>query len=170
MTGQSTNDLGFGADGLIGHRIVERPHPSGVAQDACEDVSARSENLLSIGQMSRKFSVSLRALRFYEERGLLKPRREGVNRLYDAGQQRRLQQILHGKRLGFTLTDIDRLLAQADGGGLSGFEQVLDPARIDAQIGELERQRQALDQAIVELRAALGRRSGDDEARVGTAA
>ena len=58
---------------------------------------------MTISQMSRLFGVSLRTLRFYEDRGLIKPRREG-NARYDRGTDRiRLEMILKGKKLGFLL-------------------------------------------------------------------
>lgn len=61
-----------------------------------------SAKTFSIGDLAREFEVSLRTLRFYEDRGLLSPRRVGSSRLYDA------REILKGKRLGFTLTEIPR--------------------------------------------------------------
>ena len=66
--------------------------------------------LLTIGEVSRLYGVTLRALRFYEQRGLLKPIRRGGARFYDGVQKVRLQMILKGKHLGFTLTEIADLL------------------------------------------------------------
>ena len=59
---------------------------------------------LSISQMSRVFGVSLRTLRFYEDRGLIRPRREGNARYYRSTDRIRMEMILEGKKLGFTLT------------------------------------------------------------------
>ena len=68
-------------------------------------VALESEQLeLTISQMSRAFGVSLRTLRFYEDRGLIKPRREGNGRYYRGGDRIRMELILKGKKLGFTLT------------------------------------------------------------------
>lgn len=61
---------------------------------------------LTISQMSRLFNVSLRTLRFYEGRGLIQPRREGNTRFYRAADRVRMEMILKGKKLGFTLTEI----------------------------------------------------------------
>jgi DNA-binding transcriptional MerR regulator len=61
---------------------------------------------LTIRQMSRLFSVSLRTLRFYEGRGLIQPRREGNTRFYCAADRACMEMILKGKKLGFTLTEI----------------------------------------------------------------
>jgi hypothetical protein len=65
---------------------------------------------LTISQMSRLFSVSLRTLRFYEGRGLIQPRREGNTRFYRAADRACMDMILKGKKLGFTLTEIIALI------------------------------------------------------------
>ena len=65
---------------------------------------------LTISQMSRLFSVSLRTLRFYEGRGLIQPRREGNTRIYHAADRACMEMILKGKKLGFTLTEIIDLI------------------------------------------------------------
>jgi DNA-binding transcriptional MerR regulator len=114
-----------------------------------ESAHARREPLTSIGKMAREFKVSLRTLRFYEDRGLLHPLRNGVTRLYSDRDRHHLQLILKGRRLGFTLTEISTLLSEADA---NGPELHLAPDQIRAQIDHLERQRDSLDQAIAELR------------------
>ena len=65
---------------------------------------------LTISQMSRLFSVSLRTLRFYEDRGLIQPRRECNTRFYRAADRVQMEMILKGKKLGFTLTEIFALI------------------------------------------------------------
>lgn len=74
------------------------------------DCQMPEENVFSIGDVAREFGVSLRAPRFYEDRGL-HPRRRGTTRLYSEGDRSRLQMILKGKRLGFTLTEIREILS-----------------------------------------------------------
>jgi DNA-binding transcriptional MerR regulator len=107
----------------------------------------------TISEMAREFNVSLRTLRFYEDRGLLHPQRNGVARLYSSRDRRDLQLILKGRRLGFTLSQIGTLLSNE---GRSGEETRLKlaPDQIGAQIRQLERQREMLDAAIAELRLA----------------
>jgi DNA-binding transcriptional MerR regulator len=68
----------------------------------------------TIGDIAREFDVTLRTLRFYEARGLLSPRREGMNRYYSPQDRARLSLILKGKKLGFTLTEIRSLIEQND--------------------------------------------------------
>lgn len=112
----------------------------------------------TIRELAQEFQVSVRALRFYEDRKLLRPRRIGGARLYDARDRLRLQMILKGKRLGFTLSEIHEILARGEftcdtggtGLGLTGEQAAL-------QLSHLERQRREIDEAIAELRKAAGR-------------
>src|SRR4051794_35669603 len=111
---------------------------------------------MTIGDISRVYSISLRALRFYEERGLLEPMRRGVTRLYDPRTRTRLELILKGKQLGFTLTEIRGMIESAeDGAGSEGL--ALAPAQVMEQIALLEKQRGDLDIAIAELHATHAR-------------
>ena len=108
----------------------------------------------TIGDMARRFGVSLRALRFYEDRGLLRPMRRGTARLYDAVARHNLSRILKGKQLGFTLTEIQDILAAPGSLSAAELELTLPPEQIEAQLQHLERQRADLDQAIMALRNA----------------
>jgi len=109
---------------------------------------------LTIGEVSRLYGVTLRALRFYEQRGLLKPIRRGGARFYDSAQKLRLQMILKGKHLGFTLTEIAELLEADTAPNDKGDDFVLDEKMVLSQLCHLEERRAELDQAIEELRAA----------------
>ena len=112
--------------------------------------------LFSIGDMARAFNVSQRTLRFYEDRGLLQPRRDGSARLYGESDRRKLELILRGKRLGFTLTEIIRFVGEK---GAAENALALDQEQIAQQIAHLQRQRDGLDAAIAELRATQGQLS-----------
>ena len=109
---------------------------------------------LTIGEVSRLYGVTLRALRFYEQRGLLSPIRRGNARFYDSAQKLRLQMILKGKHLGFTLTEIAELLEADTAPNDKGDDFVLDEKMVLSQLCHLEERRAELDQAIEELRAA----------------
>ena len=63
------------------------------------------DQVFSIGDLAREYGVSLRTLRFYEDRGLLSPRREGTSRFYDGADRARLALILKGKKLGLQSPD-----------------------------------------------------------------
>jgi len=110
---------------------------------------------LTIGEMATEFNVSLRTLRFYEDRKLLRPRREGNTRLYSPADRLRMQMILKGKQLGFTLTEIHDLIGNYE--TTDDFEGKLKPQQIVTQIDHLERQRAEIDGAIARLRATHAR-------------
>ncbi|HVM78014.1 MAG TPA: MerR family DNA-binding transcriptional regulator [Stellaceae bacterium] len=108
--------------------------------------------LYSIGDLAAELEVSQRAIRFYEDRGLLKPQRVGSNRAYTHGDRARLVLILRGKRLGFSLSDIKEMLDlyDVDSDHLEQLRVTLDKGR--ARIAELERQRSEIDATLAELR------------------
>lgn len=116
------------------------------------EVDANSPEMLTIGEVSRLYGVTLRALRFYEQRGLLKPIRRGGARFYDGVQKVRLQMILKGKHLGFTLTEISDLLEAEQERGPKAGDFALDEKMVLSQLRHLEERRADLDQAIAELR------------------
>jgi DNA-binding transcriptional MerR regulator len=105
----------------------------------------------TIGDLAREFDVTLRALRFYESRGLLKPRRHGLTRFYDAECRARLALILKGKALGFTLQEIRDMLAEKTRQGDSSNRLNLNLAQVDEQLETLRQQRSEIEQAITEL-------------------
>jgi|SRR5580704_11853603 len=111
---------------------------------------------LTISQMSRVFGVSLRTLRFYEDRGLIKPRREGNARYYRGTDRIRMEMILKGKKLG-TLTEIQDLIGGKGASETTDLEDQLNPQQIVTQIGHLERQRSEIEGAIERLRATQSR-------------
>ena len=112
---------------------------------------------LTISQMSRVFGVSLRTLRFYEDRGLIKPRREGNARYYRSTDRIRMEMILKGKKLGFTLTEIQDLIGGKGATEMTDLEDQLNPQQIVTQISHLERQRNEIEGAIERLRATQSR-------------
>ena len=118
------------------------------------------QDVLTIGEMAREYNVTLRALRFYEDRGLLQPIRNGVTRYYNSDARARLELILKGKQLGFTLTEIRDLIANQNAERVSSFELSLDEAQILAQLSMLQRQRDDIERAIEELRQTQERLSG----------
>ena len=112
----------------------------------------------TIGEMAREYGLSLRTLRFYEDKGMLQPRREGSSRFYGDPERLRLQMILRGNQLGFTLSEIGDLIGSTGGASNTEFEEKLDPDRIARQISYLERQRADIEDAIARLRATYRRR------------
>jgi DNA-binding transcriptional MerR regulator len=123
------------------------------------DLPDANSHLSTIRETARDFQVSIRTLRFYEDRGLLHPRRESANRRYDARDRIHLKMILKGKQLGFTLSEIHDILAcRGEDSGKTELEMGLLPEQILAQISYLERQRSQIDAAINTLSEAHRRR------------
>jgi DNA-binding transcriptional MerR regulator len=107
----------------------------------------------TIAELAREFGVTVRALRFYESRRLLSPRRVGKSRLYSSRDRNRLAFILNAKQLGFTLRDIAELMAaqveEPDHRSLR-----LSRQQCTEQINLLERQKRRIETALTELRRA----------------
>ena len=68
----------------------------------------------TIGELAGEFDTTLRTIRFYEDRGLLTPERQGTTRIFHDRDRVRLQLILRGKRLGFTLDEIAHVINMYD--------------------------------------------------------
>ncbi len=119
---------------------------------ADEPAAPDARRLYSIGDLSGELGVSPRAIRFYEDHGLLAPQRIGGNRVYSIRDRARLHLILRGKRLGFALADIKELLDlyDVDRDHLEQLRVTLLKGR--ARIAELERQQQEIAQTLQELR------------------
>ena len=121
-------------------------------ESAADSVDANGdETTYSIGDLARKFDVTLRTLRFYESRGLLSPGRQGRHRRYGRRDADRLTVILKAKKLGFTLTEIRKMIA-ADGGEASRHALRLSREKCLEQIALFERKLAETDEALAELR------------------
>ena len=111
----------------------------------------RPERAFTIRQLCVEFKVTPRALRFYEDKGLLAPARDGMNRVYHNRDRARLQLILRGKRVGFSLSEIREILELYDekDGGATQMARSLKKFR--DRIIELHNQRDDIDGAIQAL-------------------
>jgi DNA-binding transcriptional MerR regulator len=110
-----------------------------------------SDRTWSIGELAAQFETTLRTIRFYEDRGLLSPQREGTTRVFSDRDRVRLQLILRGKRLGFTLDEIAHVLDLYDESpGETGQLRYLLADIEQRRIGLLQK-RQDLDEALAEL-------------------
>lgn len=106
----------------------------------------------TIAQLSSEFGITPRAIRFYEDKNLLAPTRQGLNRVYTRRDRARLALILRGKRLGFRLDDIKEMLDLYDQGDGQIEQMQFTLERSRDRIAELERQRQDVDDAVRELK------------------
>ena len=104
----------------------------------------------TIGELSREFGVTLRALRFYENKGLISPHREGLSRLYSQGDRTRLALILKGKKLGFTLGEIRQMIA-AEEGDADAKTLGLSREKCLEQIELLKKQKAEIEDGLSEL-------------------
>ena len=105
----------------------------------------------SIGEMCDAFGVTARALRFYEDEGLIAPERRGTQRLYSERDRARVAWILRGKRTGFSLAEIRELLDLYDLGDQRRTQRMVTLDRCREKIATLERQRGDIDATITEL-------------------
>ncbi len=109
-------------------------------------------DLFTIGELSSAFALSPRAIRFYEDQGLLAPERAGTQRVYTKRDRARLQLILRGKRLGFSLADIREFLDLYDAGGGNRRQMAMTLDRTRARIADLEQQLEDITITLAELR------------------
>jgi DNA-binding transcriptional MerR regulator len=146
------------------------PAEAGFPDVPQHDQAARGKSIFTIGDIAREFGVTLRALRFYEDKGLLHPHRDGLNRLYSRRDRARLKLILMGKRVGFSLVEIKEMLDLYDlkDGQLTQLKVARD--KFANQLGALEAQRVEVERAIAELTRTLEIVSGMVREREATAA
>ena len=109
------------------------------------------EGYMRIGEMAQKYDVTLRALRFYEDKGLLSPKREGATRLYSKRDRARLKLILLGRKVGFSLRDVKQIMDLYDPNGTNSKQLRLTLDKSEKQLVRLQKQRLAIDDAIEEL-------------------
>ena len=120
----------------------------------------RPERTFTIRQLCLEFKCTPRALRFYEDKGLLSPARQGLNRVYSYRDRARLQLILRGKRVGLSLAEIREILqlyGKEDGGAAQNAKAL---RKFRERIVAFEQQREDIDHAIAELREACARLEG----------
>jgi len=115
-----------------------------------------AEDLVRIGEMARKFGVTLRTLRFYEDKGLLNPKRDGATRLYTRRDRARLKLILLGRKVGFSLREVKQMIDLYDPTGSNTRQLRLTLDKSEKQLARLQKQRALIDDAIGELTAMMG--------------
>jgi DNA-binding transcriptional MerR regulator len=105
----------------------------------------------SIAELATEYDVTLRTIRFYEDRGLLTPERRGTVRVYHPRDRVRLGLILRGKRLGFSLDEIATIvdMYDAEPGEEGQLVYLLD--QITTRRADLEQRRQDIDETLQEL-------------------
>lgn len=118
------------------------------------------KDVYRIGDLAKEFGVTLRTLRFYEDRGLVRPEREGSTRLYSRAERARLKVILLAKQVGFSLVDIHGLMEIYDKGSTlhdplgAALQKFVDQLRL------MEQQREDILAAIDKLKDTISQLRG----------
>ncbi|WP_395702039.1 MerR family DNA-binding transcriptional regulator [Aquabacterium sp.] len=115
-------------------------------------MNKKAEGSFTISELAEEFDITPRAIRFYEDVGLLAPARQGRNRVYSQRDRTRLKLTLRGKRLGFSLTEILQLVTMYESPAdttpqLEAFQQALAQHR-----RQLEQQLEDLQITLAEIR------------------
>jgi DNA-binding transcriptional MerR regulator len=111
-----------------------------------------TDALYSVNQLASDLGVTPRAIRFYEQQGLVAPRRAGTTRVFDRRDRARLMIVLRGKRLGFSLAEIREYLALYDSDRSHRSQMRLLLERTRERVAQLQAQRRDLDQTLAELK------------------
>ena len=103
-----------------------------------------STQTYSISDLSRELDITTRAIRFYEEQGLLSPERRGLERIYSARDKVSLKLILRGKRIGFSLAECRELI------------ELYDPSsgnlkQLNSMLGKIAERRSQLEQQMLDI-------------------
>lgn len=135
--------------------VLERPTRAAAAAHAMV-AAHRSEDateLFGVTELCREFGITARAIRFYEDKGLLAPRRVNGARVYTRRDRARLALILRSKAIGASLAEIKRFLDMYGAHGEGRTQQMRYVlTRTDEAIRELEQKRAHIDATLAELR------------------
>jgi DNA-binding transcriptional MerR regulator len=114
-----------------------------------------AEELFRIGEIANEFDVTLRTLRFYEDKGLIAPKRVGSSRLYGRRERARLRLIILGREIGFSLEDIREMLDlyEPNAGNKAQLRLALEKA--GEQLQRLNDQKRAVEEGIARLNDAV---------------
>ena len=116
-------------------------------------IEATEPTEFSISELAQEFDVTPRAIRFYEDQGLLAPRRAGQRRIYTPRDRTRLKLTLRGKRLGLSLSEIRELIDMYEPGRDERAQLQRFLAVLEAHKGGLLQQRADIEAQLSEIQA-----------------
>ncbi|AYA64697.1 MULTISPECIES: MerR family transcriptional regulator [unclassified Alteromonas] len=111
--------------------------------------NSKEEQTFTIGELAKEFDITPRSIRFYEEQGLITPSRTGQNRIYNNKDRVRLKLILRGKRLGFSLAEVNNLFELYDTNPDSAIQ-------LETMLSMTEQKRAVLRQQLEDIQMLMG--------------
>ena len=110
-----------------------------------------ADSIYSVTELANLLGITPRAIRFYESKGLVSPRRAGTTRVYNYRDRGRLQIILRGKRLGFSLAEIGEHMHLYDANPSQSEQLTMLLEKVNQRLNSLERQKSDLAALAAEL-------------------
>ncbi|MEY4671183.1 MAG: hypothetical protein RLZZ415_1062 [Pseudomonadota bacterium] len=132
---------------------MDSPVSTAPAHDGAhlERPDALARESFTISDLTAEFGLTARALRFYEDEGLIAPARQGLSRIYSKRDRARLAWIMRAKNVGFSLTEIKEMIDLYDLGDGRVEQRRVTVARCKQQVERMQQQRADIDAAIKEL-------------------